>query len=75
MNQIPGQRVRVFRWIHARECVVKVEVEGVLLDPSDPEPYLEPDTLRHLDAIQALADAGDIASLQAHGVVYIRRSA
>lgn len=42
-------------------------------DPS--EPCLEPETVRWLDELQRLADAGDTEALAKVGDVYVRRSA
>ena len=72
---ISGRRVRLPRWIHAHSCVVRVEVDAIIPDEDSSEPCLEPETLRWLDDLQALADAGRIDELQQHGAVYVRRSA
>ncbi len=36
---------------------------------------IEAETMRYLDRLQALADAGDVDELEKHGDVYVRRSA
>lgn len=73
--QVPGNRVRVTKWIHGRMCVVRVEADAVIPDVDPSEPCLMPDTLSWLDELQALADAGDVEALSKFGDVYIRRSA
>jgi len=72
---IPGKRVRVTKWIHGRQCVVRVEAEAVIPDVDASEPCLEPKTLRWLDELQQLADDGDVEALAKVGEVYVRRSA
>ena len=73
--QIRGKRVRVPKWIHGRLCVVRVEAEAVIPDADPSEPCIEPPTLKWLDELQALADAGDVSALAKVGDVYVRRSA
>ena len=73
--QIPGRRVRIPKWIHGTQCVVRVDAEAVIPDADPGEPCLEPQTLRWLDELQALADAGDAEALARVGDVYVRRSA
>jgi hypothetical protein len=75
MAQIPGRQVRVAKWIHGRLCVVRVEVDAVVPDADPSEPCLEPATLRWLDELQQLADAGDVDALAKVGEVFVRRSA
>lgn len=65
----------VTKWIHGQRCVVRVQVEAVIPDADPSEPCLEPDTLRWLDELQSLADAGNAEALASHGDVYVRRSA
>ncbi len=72
---IGGKRVRIFRWIHATPCVVRVEVEAIVPDSDPSEPCLEPETVRRLDELRAMAEAGKIEELAKIGDVYIRRSA
>jgi hypothetical protein len=72
---IPGKRVRLPKWIHGSACAVHVEVEGVIPDADPSEPCLEPATVRYLDELQRLANAGMVDELAKHGEVYIRRSA
>ncbi len=72
---IPGKRVRMTKWIHGRLCVARVEVEAIVPDSDPPEPCLEPATVKWLDELQRLADAGDVDALEKHGEVFVRRSA
>lgn len=67
--------MRIPRWIHAGPCVVRVEVEAVIPDDDPSEPCLEPATVRWLDELQKLAEAGDVDELTRHGDVYVRRTA
>ncbi|MEX0744678.1 MAG: hypothetical protein WD118_03675 [Phycisphaeraceae bacterium] len=62
-------------WIHARQCVVRLEVEAVVPEEDPSEPCLEPATLRLIDRLQDLADAGNVDELREHGQVYVRLSA
>jgi hypothetical protein len=73
--QLPGKRLRVTKWIHGRVCVVRVEVDAVVPDADPSEPCLEPATLRWLDELQKLADAGDVEALADVGEVFVRRTA
>jgi len=73
--QIPGRRVRVTKWIHGRLCVVRVEADAVIPDADPSEPCLEPATLRWLDELQKLADAGNVEALEKVGEVFVQRSA
>ena len=54
---------------------MRVEADAVVLDDGPAEPQLEPKTLRWLDELQKLADAGDVDALAQIGDVYVRRSA
>jgi hypothetical protein len=74
-SPIPGRRVRVPKWIHGRLCVVRVEAEAVFPDADPSEACLEPRTLRWLDELQDLADAGNVDALAKHGEVFVRRTA
>lgn len=73
--KLPGKRILVNKWIHGRLCVVRVRVEEVIPEFEPSEPCLEPDTLKFLDEVQRLADAGDVDALAKLGEVYVRRSA
>lgn len=75
MPNIPGNRVQITKWIHGRICVVRVEVDAVIPDADPTEPCLEPATLRWLDELQHMADAGDVEGLAKVGDVFVRRTA
>lgn len=70
-----GKHIRIPQWIHAGTCVVRVEVDAVIPEDDPTEPCLEPHTLRWLDELQSLADAGKVTELEKVGTVYVRRSA
>jgi hypothetical protein len=72
---IPGRRVRMTKWIHGRLCVARVEVDAIVPDADPSEACLEPATVKWLDELQRLADAGDVGALEKHGEVFVRRSA
>lgn len=73
--RIEGERIRIPRWIHAGPCVVRVEVEAVNPPEDAGEPCLESETVRWLDQLQQLAEAGQVEELEKVGEVYVRRSA
>ena len=82
MSGIAGKPTRVTRWIHAGPCVVRVEVEAIIPDADPSEPCLGPDTVRWLDRLHAMAEAGQVDDLArelagppARGDIYVRRSA
>jgi hypothetical protein len=75
MTSIPGKRVRVPKWIHGRLCVVRVDADAVIPDADPSEPCLEPATLRWLDDLQKLADAGDVETLSKARDEFVRRTA
>lgn len=56
-------------------CVVRVEAEAMIPDADLSEPCLEPSTLRWLDELKILADAGDVDALAKVGQLYVRRTA
>lgn len=72
---LPGKPTRLTKWIHGSRCVIRVEVDAVIPDADPSQPYLEPSTVRWLDELQRLADAGDATTLAKAGDVYVRRSA
>ena len=72
---LQGKRIKIDRWIHAVDCVVRVEVDAVIPDADPSEPCLEPPVLRFLDDLQAKADRGLVGELAKFGDVYVRRSA
>lgn len=72
---IPGNRVKVTKWIHGNHCVLSTQVEAIRPNGEPDEVYLEPAVVRFLDHLQLLADAGNVDELSKHGVVYVRKSA
>jgi hypothetical protein len=72
---LQGKRTRIERWIHAAQCVVRVEVDAIIPDADPSEPCLEPQTIRMLDDLQSKADKGLVNELAKVGEVYVRRSA
>jgi hypothetical protein len=72
---LPGQRVRIPRWVFGDRYVVQVEVEAVVPDDDPSEPCLDPATLRYLDQIQQWINAGQVDELEKAGAVYTRQSA
>ena len=72
---VHGKRTRIEQWIHARTCVVRVEVDAIIPTADPSEPCLEPQTIRFLDELQAKADQGLINELEKVGDVYVRQSA
>jgi len=72
---LKGKHLRIPKWIYGDPCVVRVEVDAIIPDADPSEPCLEPPTVRWLDELQRLADAGNIDELSKHGQVHVRRSA
>ena len=72
---LKGKKTKIERWIHARPCVVRVEVDAIIPDADPSEPCLEPKTIRYLDELQAKAERGLIQELAQIGDVYVRQSA
>jgi hypothetical protein len=73
MFKVRGKRIKVPKTILGDVCVLRLEVEAVIPDSDPSEPCLEPDTVRFLDRLQELANAGNLAELEKHGTVYVRR--
>ncbi len=77
--RLKGRRLGLLQWIEGRGArgpfVVSVMAEAVIPDADPSEPCFEPDTLRWLDEVQRLADAGDTKALSKLGEVYVRKSA
>ncbi len=74
----PGKRVKLVKWIHGRQRVVRVMVDAVIPDADPSEPCLDLEKVRWLDELQQLADRGGGADTEAParaGDVYVRRSA
>jgi hypothetical protein len=76
---LPGRRVKVPQLIEGVSrgvpFIVRIMVEGVILDEADGELSFEPQAVRVLDEAQRLANAGDLASLERFGEVFVRKSA
>ncbi len=70
-----SKTIKIVQWIHAGPCVARVDVEALLLPDGPDEPSLTPETVRFLEHLQSLADAGRIDELSKHGTVYVRKSA
>lgn len=68
----PDKLIKLKQWIHGSQCVAEVVVEAIVTSEEPDMPYLRPDTVRHLELLQQLADAGDVAELAKHGTVYQR---
>ena len=74
---------QIEQWIHAETCVVRVRVPAYRVDvmtdddshvgDEEPEHAFTPETVAHLERVQALADAGDIDALMPLGDVFVRR--
>ncbi len=77
--KLPGRRIKVAEWFEGRAkfgpFAVRVEAEAVIPDEDPSEPCFEPATIRMLDEVKRLADAGDVDALAKLGEVYVRRSA
>ena len=72
---IEGTRTKLSKWIAGDRCAVRVVVDAVIPSDDPSEPCLEPATVRFLDELQELADAGRVDELEKHGTVYVRKSA
>ena len=73
--RVPGKRIKVPKVILGDLCVLRLEVEAVTPDADPSEPCLESETVRYLGTLQELALAGEVAELEKHGSVYVRRTA
>jgi hypothetical protein len=60
-----AKHIQIPKWIHAGPCVVRVEVEALLLPHCPDEPSLAPATMRWLEQLQALADGDNGTSYRA----------
>jgi hypothetical protein len=78
-TRVKGRLLKLPQWIEGRvrsgPFVVRVLAEAVIPQGDTSEPCFEPETLRWLDEIQRLADAGRIGELARYGTVYVSRSA
>jgi len=72
---IEGKRIKLAKWISGDHCAVRVFVDAVIPVDDPSEACLEPPTIRFLDSLQQLADAGKVDELQRFGDVYVRKSA
>lgn len=70
-----GERIKTIEWVHGVQCVVRVEVEATRPADDPAELYFDAATVRHLDHLQELADAGSTTELAKFGTVYVRQSA
>lgn len=73
--RVEGKRVKRRRWIHARACVVRVEVEAVIPVDDPSEPCYEPQTVEFLREVNDKAAVGDVGWLKQVGQVYLPISA
>ena len=53
LNEKHTERIR--EWVTGGEYVVAVEVEAVIYPERPGEPYLSPETIRHLENLERLA--------------------
>jgi hypothetical protein len=63
---------RVTEWVAAGPYAVAVEVDAIIYPNRLDSPYLTPETVRHLEEVARLAEAGDVEALKRFGTVYIR---
>jgi len=75
MTDIQGKKTKTVRWIHTARCVVRVEVDAVILEDDPSEPCFDAQTVKWLDEVRRRAEQGDVAWLEKIGVVYLRESA
>jgi hypothetical protein len=73
--KIPGERIKLHKWIHSEQVAVRGSVEAVIPDEDPSEPCLEAGVVRWMEEVQRLVDAGDLDALAKIGEVYVRRSA
>lgn len=62
----------VTEWIAAGALAVAVEVESTMYPNRPGEPFLTPETVRRLESLSRLAEAGNVESLRKAGQVYVR---
>jgi hypothetical protein len=63
---------RITEWITGGGYAVAVEVEATIFPDRLGKPYLSPETVRYLEKVEALAEAGDVEALKKAGTVYVR---
>jgi hypothetical protein len=68
--RIPGERIRITRWIHSDHYVVAVDVEMVIPVDDPSEPCYEAETIELLTRIVEHARQGDAEWLKRVGKVY-----
>lgn len=71
-TQESDRKERIIEWVAGGPYVVAVEVEAVYPVDDPSEPCLTPDTVRFLEKLEELAEAGDVAALKRAGTVYVR---
>jgi hypothetical protein len=68
--RIPGERIRITRWVHSDRYVVAVEVEMVIPPDDLSEHCYEVETVQWLKEVEDHARRGDLAWLKRAGKVY-----
>ena len=69
------QKQRIIQWVTGGPYAVAVEVDAIF-PPDDPsEPCLTPQTVRWLEELADLAEAGDFEALREVGQVYVAAEA
>jgi hypothetical protein len=63
---------RITEWVRGGGYVVAVEVEAVVYPDRPAERYFSPETVRYLENLGALAEAGDVEALKRAGKVYVQ---
>lgn len=62
----------VTEWVTGGSYAVAVDVEAIVFDDRPGECYFTPETVRLLEKLEALAEAGDAEALERAGTVYVR---
>ncbi len=63
---------RILEWVTGGSYAVAVEVDATIYPDRPAEPYLTPETVRYLERLRQLAEAGDVEALKQVGTVYVR---
>ncbi len=63
---------RITEWVTGGDYALAVEVEAVVYPDRPGEPYFTPETVRYLEKLEALAEAGDVEALKRAGKVYVQ---
>jgi hypothetical protein len=66
-----AQKQRITEWIAGGRYAVAVDVEAMFLPDRPGEPFLTPDTVRHLEQVAREARAGNLAALRNAGRVFV----